>query len=107
MKKSGGWHSRGGLSLALSRACRLDWTTGETHPCSAPGSPFPWHPGLDERSQEEWMAVLVSHQPLAITNVFFWLTTAPATCEGPRPRGRKAFGDFLLFHTSWAPVNTT
>lgn len=53
------------------------------------------------------MALLVSHQSLATTNVFFWLTTALATCEGPRPQGRKAFGDFLLLHASRAPVNTT
>lgn len=68
--------TRGGsCALALSLSPKgADWARflpacSSVHSWAVPAPWAGWH-------SQKWTALLVSHQPLATTNVFFWLTTA-------------------------------
>lgn len=90
-----GWHPRGGsaLSLSLSLSPHVDWTW-----CNIQlGSPFPRAAAWAGGTRPEVDSFLGFSPALGYHKCFLLANHSPAACEGPRPQGMKAFGDFPCF----------
>lgn len=95
MQEWSGWHPRGGsaLSLSLSLSPHVDWTW-----CSVQlGSPFPRAAAWAGGTRPEVDSFLGFSPALGYHKCFLLANHSPAACEGPRPQGMKAFGDFPCF----------